>query len=115
MRKVREILRRKHELGLSHREVAEGLGVSVGVVSKVVNRCTLSGMTWSEVAGMAEDEVEARLFGRGKPGKRERPKADPVWIHTELKKARGDTGASPPRVSAGAPGWVPVHTVLRAL
>jgi hypothetical protein len=26
MRKVRGILRRKHELGLSYREVAEGLG-----------------------------------------------------------------------------------------
>ena len=44
-------------------------------------------MTWKEAAGMAEDEVEVRLYGRGKPAEGERPKADPVWIHTELKKA----------------------------
>ena len=87
MRKVREILRRKHELGLSYREVAEGLGVSIGVVSKVVNRAARAGLTWKEAAGMAEDEVEVRLYGRGKPAEGERPKADPVWIHTELKKA----------------------------
>ncbi len=86
MRKVREILRRKHELGLSHREVAEGLGISIGVVSKVVNRARVAGMSWSEAGGMAEDDVEARLYGRGKPADGERKKADPVWIHTELKK-----------------------------
>lgn len=86
MRKVREILRRKQDLGLSHREVAEGLGVSVGVVSKVVNRCKLAGMTWSDVAGMTDEEVEARLYGRSQPFRRSRPKPDPVRIHTELKK-----------------------------
>jgi hypothetical protein len=44
-------------------------------------------LTWKEAAGMVEDEVEVRLYGRGKPAEGERPKADPVWIHTELKKA----------------------------
>lgn len=87
MRKVREILRRKHELGLSYREVAESLGVSIGVVSKVVNRAARAGMTWSEATGMAEEEAEARLYGRGKAAGGERAKADPVWIHTEFKKA----------------------------
>ncbi|MCC6129841.1 MAG: hypothetical protein IT186_07920 [Acidobacteria bacterium] len=76
MRKVREILRRKQELGLSHREVAEGLGVSVGVVSKVVNRCKLAGLTWSDVAGMADEEVDVRLYGRSQPFRRSRPKPD---------------------------------------
>ena len=86
MRKVREILRRKHELGLSYREVAEGLGVSIGVVSKVVNRAARAGVVWPDACGMTEDELETRLYGGGKPAEGARAKADPVWIHTELKK-----------------------------
>lgn len=86
MRKVREILRRKNELGLSHREVAEELGVSTGAVSKVVNRAALAGLSWEKAAGMTDEQVEGRLYGRGGQGARGREKADPVWIHTELKK-----------------------------
>lgn len=86
MRKVREILRLKNDLGLSHREVAESLGVSIGVVSKVVNRAELAGLGWEALAGLSEDEVEARLYGaRGSPGTT-RPRPDPEWIHTERKK-----------------------------
>lgn len=87
MRKVREILRRKQELGLSHREVAEGLGVSTGVVSKVVNRAGKAGLSWARASGMTDEEVEGQLYGRGEPGGRGRPKADPVFLHTEMKKA----------------------------
>ena len=47
MRKVREILRLKDEVKLSHREVAESMGVSIGVVSKVVNRAMLAGLSWA--------------------------------------------------------------------
>ena len=86
MRKVREILRLKQEVKLSHREVADSLGVSIGVVSKVVNRAKLAGLAWESVAELSEDAVETRLYGaRGSPGvARARP--DPEWIHTERKR-----------------------------
>jgi transposase len=87
MRKVKEILRAVHELGQGYREVSEGLGVSLGVVSKIVNRAKVAGLMWAEVAKMEEAALEERLYGRGKPTEGTRPKADPVWIHTELKKA----------------------------
>lgn len=86
MRKIREILRLKHEVKLSHREVAESLGVSIGVVSKVVNRARLAGLTWEAVADVGEDEVEERLYGARSPG-RWRPRPDPEWLHTERKRA----------------------------
>lgn len=87
MRKVREILRLKHEVKLSHRQVAESLGVSIGVVSKVVNRATLAGLAWDAVADLSEEAVEARLYGaRGSPGAA-RARPDPEWIHTERKRA----------------------------
>jgi len=87
MRKVREILRLKGEVKLSHREVAESLGVSIGVVSKVVNRAMLAGLSWAAAVELSEDAVEERLYGaRGSPGGA-RTKPDPEWIHTERKRA----------------------------
>ena len=86
-RKVREILRLKDEVKLSHREVAESLGVSIGVVSKVVNRAALAGLSWGAAIELSEEAVEERLYGaRGSPGAA-RTRPDPEWIHTERKRA----------------------------
>ena len=38
MRKTREVLRLKVEVGLSHREVATSLGLSPGTVGKTLSR-----------------------------------------------------------------------------
>ena len=43
MRKVREILRQKWQLGRTHREVARSLGVSPGAVGSAVSRPAESG------------------------------------------------------------------------
>ena len=63
MRKVREILRLTHEVKLSCREVALSAGVSVGVVSKVINRAKTAGLTWAELAPLDEAALEVRLNG----------------------------------------------------
>ena len=47
MRKVREILRVRRQQGLSVRESARALGVSVGVVSKTSVRAEKAGVRWS--------------------------------------------------------------------
>ncbi len=46
MRKAKEILRQKWVLGLSHREVAQSLGMSAGSVGGVVVRAQVAGLTW---------------------------------------------------------------------
>lgn len=61
-------------------------GVSIGVVSKVVNRAAWAGLLWSEAVGMTEDELEARLYGCGKLAEWTRAKGDPVWIHNGPKR-----------------------------
>jgi hypothetical protein len=38
MRQIREILRQKWALGLSHRAVAESLGLGLGTISSVLTR-----------------------------------------------------------------------------
>lgn len=49
IRKIREILRLRRQQGLSVREAARALGVSVGVVSKTVSRAEKLGIGWEEL------------------------------------------------------------------
>ena len=83
MRKVREILRLTHEVKLSCREVALSAGVSVGVVSKVINRAKTAGLTWAELAPLDEAALEMRLNGPVVEPGVARDEPDPVWIHVE--------------------------------
>ena len=46
MRKIREVLRLTHELGLSVREVCEATGVGKTAVCEYVNRARVIGITW---------------------------------------------------------------------
>ena len=52
MRKIREVLRLRWQLGLTVREAARSLGVSLGVVSKMGARATTAGLTWEVVEGL---------------------------------------------------------------
>src|SRR5690606_41668572 len=62
MRKTREILREKWELGLSHRAVMRILGVSLGMVSNTVARAQAAGLrTWAEVEALSDEALEERL------------------------------------------------------
>lgn len=87
MRKVKEILRQKWVLGRSHREVAQSAGVSLGTVSAAVTRAQATGLTeWVAVEGMAEAELEERLYGPKTVGAEDRPVPDCAWIHIERKR-----------------------------
>jgi transposase len=86
MRKLREILRQKWPLARSHREVAASLQVSVGVVTSVLRRATHAGRDWAQVQSLADDVLEARLYGVADPGGRGRPRPGCAWIHSERKR-----------------------------
>ena len=87
MRKAREILRQKWELGLSHRKVARSLGVGVGTVSETVSRALVAGVeSWAAVQGLDDEGLETRLYGRLPGPGEKRPLPDCSWIHTELRR-----------------------------
>lgn len=86
MRKVKEILRLNLDVGHTYRDVAMSAGVSVGVVSKIVNRAKRSGLTWADVAPLDEAALEVRLNGPIAVAGVARDEPDPVWIHLEKKK-----------------------------
>jgi Sigma-70, region 4 len=63
MRKTREILRLKWELGRSHRDVAASLGVGLGTVSQALERANAAVLSWPAVAAMSEPELDRQLYG----------------------------------------------------
>src|SRR2546422_9365618 len=84
MRKTREILRQKLELGRSHREVAAGVGLSVGAVSATLVRAAGAGVSWASVQALSEEALDERLYG-GK-ALAARPLPDCAYLHLERKK-----------------------------
>jgi transposase len=86
MQKAREILRHKLGLGLSHRDTATSVGVSVGVVSKVLNRAEKAGIDWAAASTLDDDVLDVKLYGPRLPATATRPPPNCVWIHVERKK-----------------------------
>jgi len=86
MRQIREILRLRRQQGLSVRETARALGVSVGVVSKMASRAEKAGVTWEVAEGTSDTALEERLYGRPASPTDKRARPDPVYLHTELRR-----------------------------
>src|SRR5258705_12270357 len=62
MRKVREVLRLKHTLGMSLRQISEATGVGKTVVGEYVRRARVIGITWPVPEAIDDAELERRLF-----------------------------------------------------
>jgi transposase len=86
MRKVREVLRLKHQ-GRSRAEIAASIGIGDSTVSGYISRAEKAGLTWPEASAMTEADIEARLFrdvGRNEPPAR--VPIDFAWVHRELSR-----------------------------
>ena len=91
MRKIREVLRLTHELGLSVRRVCEATGVGKTAVCEYVSRAKVIGITWPIPPEISDAALERLLFTPA--GFHEgSTKRLPDWtkVHEELKR-RGVT------------------------
>src|SRR5436190_17314846 len=90
MRKVREVLRLRHALGLSFRQISEATGVGKTVVGEYVRRAGVIGIAWPVPEAIDDAELDRRLFPvlceTGPP----RPAIDWRKVHDEMKR-RGVT------------------------
>jgi transposase len=91
MRKIEEILRLKHGVRLTHREIAQSCGVSAATVSEYVSRAKAAGLGWPLPEGLNGEELEERLFpdyAAAAGGYSGRKIAQPDWaaIHQELRR-----------------------------
>ena len=62
MRKTAEILRLKHEAGLSNRQISQSCGLSHPTVAKYLERAEEAGLSWPLPKDLDEDQLEQRLF-----------------------------------------------------
>ena len=85
MRRVREVLRLRHALGMSDRSIAQSLGIGKTTVGEYVCRAKVIGITWPVPEEIDDAELERRLFTA--PSFEEKPKRPPLdWprLHEEL-------------------------------
>jgi DNA-binding transcriptional regulator LsrR (DeoR family) len=61
MRQIKDILRLRHDAGLSFREIARCLNISVGVVSKYLQLAAATGITWPPPGDLDEDALQQKL------------------------------------------------------
>ena len=91
MRKIKEVLRLRFEVGLSGRQIARSCGMGRTTVREYLQRAKRVGVCWPLPAGMTDGDLEILLFAPPSsfPGA-ERPLPDWQQVHEELK-GRGVT------------------------
>jgi DNA-binding transcriptional ArsR family regulator len=90
MRKVREVLRLKHAVGLSYREISEATGVGKTAVYEYIRRAEAIGIMWPVAEEIDDATLERRLFACPGALVLERNAVDWAQVHEELKR-RGVT------------------------
>ena len=85
MRKIREILRLRHEQGLSHREIAQACFIGAGTVSRYLHKMAERGLGWPLPTELDNAVLEAQLFRRPAAA-HDRVRPDCAYIHRELKR-----------------------------
>ena len=86
MRKIKEILRLKHEAGLSNRAIAGACKISNSTVGEYLRRAEAAGIGWP-LGELSEDEIYQKMFGEQAPlPEKARPLPDWEEVRKELRK-----------------------------
>src|ERR1700674_3077 len=88
MRRIREILRLKHECGATDRAIARSLGVARSTVGLTLERVAAAGLRWPLPATLTDRVLEAMLYaGHGsQQGARRKTEPDWAYVHHELRR-----------------------------
>jgi transposase len=86
MRQIKDILRLKHDAGLSLREIARSLNLSVGVVSKYLQLAAAAGIGWPPPAELDEDALARKLQPPPPANLFTTPLPDFAELHQELRR-----------------------------
>ena len=88
MRRIREILRLKHEGGASDRQIAWSLSLARSTVAVTLQRAAAAGLRWPLPATLTDRVLEAMLYAGHGSQQGARRKAEPDWayVHHELRR-----------------------------
>lgn len=86
MRKIREILRLKWELGLGLRDIARSISASHSTVLGLIHRAEAAGLSWPLPPDLDDTKLEGLLYP-GDPGQgKQRPEPDWQHLHEEMRR-----------------------------
>jgi len=91
MRKIREVLRLKYELGRSNREIARSCDIGSSTVSDYLKRAGMAGLSWPLPENHSDTSLERTLFPPPTPAGSSCLIPDFSEIHAELQTRRGVT------------------------
>jgi len=92
VRKIKEVLRLKFDVGLGLRQIARSCSIGLGTVHEYLQRAEAAGVTWPLGEDWDEDRLEAALFA-GPPRARPAVLAMPDFadLHQQRQRTRTDS------------------------
>jgi len=92
MRKIRDVLRLTHAMGMSRRLVGEATGIGKTAVGEYVRRAAVAGLSWPIPDEIDDVELERRLFSPPEDAASSTSRTEPDWSHSHAElKRRGVT------------------------
>ena len=91
MRRIKEVLRLKYELGLGQRQIARSCSIGQSTVHDYLRRAEVAGLRWPLTEEWDDDRIERELFGRAEQPSTPappRPLPDFASIHDQLRQHR---------------------------
>ena len=88
MRKLKEVLRLRYDLGLGQRQIARSCSIGQGTVSEYLKRAEAAGVSWPLPEGWNDRQLEAAVFGRTPRHvyQTRRPQPDFAQLQEELQR-----------------------------
>jgi len=86
MRKIRDVLRYRHNAGLSLEAIARALKISKGVVAKYLRLAGAAGLTWPIPEELDDADLEKLLYRQAVAREPTFAEPDYAQVHQELKK-----------------------------
>ena len=88
MRRIKEVLRLRYELGLGQRQIARSCAIGQSTVYDYLQRAEVAGVRWPLPEGWDDERLERALFVYDEHQQRhsQRPQPDFEAIHEELKR-----------------------------
>ena len=91
MRRIKEVLRLKYELGLGQRQIARSCSIGQSTVNDYLRRAEAAGLRWPLTEEWDDDRIERELFGTQTPPSTppsQRTLPDFASIHDQLRQHR---------------------------
>src|SRR6266852_5116133 len=91
MRKLKEVLRMHHEIGLGKRQIARSLGIAASTVHEYIERFETAQLSWPPPKEWDDQRLESALSPPKKPVPRAGDQPDFAHIQRELQQHRNLT------------------------